>query len=164
MLHLFKFFPISRTILSIYNGDSLNINPFDDIPASELGFVELSRSSKVIFSYLFLHRRLFDSDLFQYSQVLVIFLFSHCFDSFLSWLFFIPSAVCLLQLFIMSMTCFHCQILLLYPGCIFLLFVSGWPIVFIFSKYLDNIYILWWLILWFCKFVNTFTRPTYVVK
>ena len=52
------------------------------------GFKKCSRSPEILFSYFFFHFRLFDCIHFQYSQVLVIFLFSQSFDSFFIWKFY----------------------------------------------------------------------------
>ena len=64
-----------------------NIDPFDEIFAAELSFEEFSRLSAVFFSYFIIHIRLFDGVNFQYSKMLVIFLFSPCSDFFLIWEF-----------------------------------------------------------------------------
>ena len=57
---------------------------FDEISATE----ELSQSSKVIVLKIFFHVRLVDGVCFQYSKVLVIFLFSQRSDFFLIWHFY----------------------------------------------------------------------------
>ena len=59
-----------------YKGDSPGVYPFDKLPSAELGFEKFSRSSEVLFSYFFFHFPVFDGVRFQFSQVLVIFLFS----------------------------------------------------------------------------------------
>ena len=57
------------------------------------------------------------------------YLFSGHSDSFLIWQFY--SVICLFLLFIMNLAHFFlCQNLFLHPGCIFLLFVSDFPVHF----------------------------------
>ena len=63
-------------------------NPFDEISATEFDFKKLSRSSEVTIFYFFLHFLFFDDVHFQYSQVIVIFLFSKPSDFFSIWNFY----------------------------------------------------------------------------
>ena len=79
---------------------------FDEISTAEVDFGKFSRSSEVLFSFSFFFcLRLFDGICFQYSQILVIFLFSQCSGSFLFWQFYFFH-FCLLPLFIKSMAYF----------------------------------------------------------
>ena len=51
LVHLFKFFPCSFQEGGIILGGSSGVYPFDDIPAAELGFEKLSRSSFLLFLF-----------------------------------------------------------------------------------------------------------------
>ena len=73
---------------------------FDKISVAEFGFEKHSRSSEEVF--FFFHLRLFGCARFQYSQVLIIFHFSKCSDSFL-FDSSIPSVIQILQLLMVSM-------------------------------------------------------------
>ena len=74
---------ILRMVQVPYKKNCLGVYPFDGISDPELAFKKFS--SKLFFSYFFFHFCWFDGVCFQYSQVLVVFLFSKCSDSFLIW-------------------------------------------------------------------------------
>ena len=80
--------PIQKLSRISYKGDCPGVYPFDEISAVELGLEKFSHSYKAFFSNLLFHLCLFIGVHFQYSQVLVIFLFSKHSDSFLIWLFY----------------------------------------------------------------------------
>ena len=69
-----------------YKVDSPGVYSFTEIPVTEHGFEKFFPSSEIL-SYFFFHLHLFGGVHFQYSQILVIFLFSLHFDSFLVWQF-----------------------------------------------------------------------------
>ena len=110
---------------------------FDKIPKAELGFKKISRSSEILFSVFFFPLRLLDGVCFQYSQVLVGFLFSECFDTFLFWQYDSFHYSSFSTFHYETRTFFLCQIPFLYPGCIFLLFVSVSKFKIFFCKRLD---------------------------
>ena len=89
---------------------------------AEIGFEKLSHSYKELFSYFFFHHYWFDGINFQYSQVLVIFLSSKCFDFFLIWLFYLFPC---LSFFASHQHCtffyaiFHSFILAVYSYCLY---------------------------------------------
>ena len=59
-----------------YKGDSQDIYPFDKTPAAKFDFEKLCRFFEIVFCYFFFHFCFSDGVHFQYSQVLLIFLFS----------------------------------------------------------------------------------------
>ena len=62
--------------------------PFNGIFVIEFAFQQFSHFPEIHFLIFFFHLLLFDGVLFQYSQLLVSFLFSERFDFFLVWLFY----------------------------------------------------------------------------
>ena len=105
--------------------------------------------------FFFLH--LLDGVCFQYSQVLVVFLFFKCSDSFLFSYFYSLGWFSFPTLHYEHGTFLQCQILFLYPSCIFLLLcIRASSFFFIFHKYLYIILIhkVINLFLWFYKFVT----------
>ena len=104
---------------------------------------------------------------FQYSLVLVIFLFSYWSDSFLIWQFYSFRYFSIFTFHYENGTLFFFQIPFLYPDCIFLLFVSVSPVLFLFftNSLTSSIYkkvII--LILRFSKIVASSVFPKYVIE
>ena len=80
------------------------------------------------FLFFFFYPCLFDSSRFVYSQAFVMFLFSKQSDSFTSCQFY-SFRYLSFSIFDYEHSTFLSQIPFIYPGCIFLLFVSKFPII-----------------------------------
>ena len=80
---------LSTSLVYFMNGpeyltmNNSGVHLFDKIFTAELGLQKFSRFFEILFSYFFFHHHLFDGVRFQYSQVLVVFLFSKRSDTFL---------------------------------------------------------------------------------
>ena len=121
----------SKMISSILQGVLPGVYLLDVTSAAEFGFEKLSRSSEVPFCFFF-HPRLFNGIRFQYSEVLVIFIFWFSLDLVVLFL--------LLFVFFSSLGTWHiflCKIPFFSPGCLFLLFVSVFNSSNFFCKQLD---------------------------
>ena len=117
------------------------------------GFLVLRHS---YFFHSFLHVK--------YSQVSVAFLLFKRSDSFMIWLFYSIHCFFFPTLHYLHGTYFLCQMPFLYPGSIFLLFVTKSPVLFFFffaNSLLSSMYI-WCLIFYFCKFLELSVLPKYV--
>ena len=133
-------------------GDCSGVYSFGKISAIGLALEKLSRYSEVLFLIFFISDclRVSASNIFRY----LWFSFSQHVRV-LSWFSSsIPLTFSFFRLFIISMTHFQCQIPFLYPGCIFLLFLSGSFVHFHFflvNTFISSIFIFFF----FYNFIST---------
>ena len=156
------------SLISIfYKSDCSDVYSFDETFSAGFGFEKLSNLSEIIFSYFF------PESLLVWLCPLPIFPKTRSFSSlqtskyFPDLNFFLSfNRLFFFSYFILNMTCLQCQIPFLYPGCIFLLFVSGHLTRFNFLKIPLYHSCIWddLSFLRFCKVVASHKFSKYRIK
>ena len=140
LVYLLKFFPrpFQKWPRVHYKINSPGVYLFNEIPAAELSFEKFYCYSDILFSYFFLHLFLFDGDCFQYSQVLVSFLFFEHSDSLFCSFRYLSFSASIMSIAYFSMLN---SIPISWLYILIQYIVLELPVLFHFSKQLDIVYV-----------------------